>query len=232
LQTTRTSQLFAQGELSNLQVIIKFEGEFNPIVLPNRIDSASCGNTTTQNIVELGSAKELKDAVAWLEGKNLNALQPDDKTDATLVISHCQLKPRVLIVSPSQNIRLRTEDPLSFDIHLEANLNRLRNWIIPPNLAEVLFSLDKAEIVSLRDELHPWIQSFVVVKQHSFVAKSDERGIAKISKVPQGQYQLMLWHPGLGRNPESKSIDLTKSSEVVEINWHLAQAGSTVTTRP
>jgi len=232
LQTTRTSQLFAQGELSNLELIIKYDGEFNPIILPNRIDSAYCGFTTTQNIVELSPAKELKDVVVWLEGKNLSAQAVDDKIDASLKISHCQLEPRVLIISPRQNIRLRTEDPLSFDIHLEANLNRIRNWIIPPNLAEVLLSLEKAEIVSLRDELHPWIQSFVVVKQHPFFAKSDERGIARMSKIPRGHYELMLWHPGLGRNPRTRPIDLTNGNEVLEISWLHPKPDSAVTTRP
>lgn len=59
--------------------------------------------------------------------------------------------------------------------------------------APVLF--EKAGVVALGCNIHDYMQAFVYVGDSPYLAVSNNDGLSQLSGVPDGQYQLKVWHP-------------------------------------
>ena len=58
--------------------------------------------------------------------------------------------------------------------------------------------LEKAGIVVLGCNIHDWMLSYIYVAETPYFAKSDKDGNAHLSDLPNGEYVLKIWHPGMG----------------------------------
>lgn len=59
--------------------------------------------------------------------------------------------------------------------------------------APLLF--DKAGIVALGCNIHDYMQAYIYVGESAYLAVTDDKGVAVFPEVPDGSYQLKLWHP-------------------------------------
>ena len=59
--------------------------------------------------------------------------------------------------------------------------------------APVLF--DQAGIVALGCNIHDYMQAYIYVGQSPFLQVTDAKGLVTFNDVPDGSYQLKLWHP-------------------------------------
>lgn len=59
--------------------------------------------------------------------------------------------------------------------------------------APLLF--DKAGIVALGCNIHDYMQAYIYVGESAYLAVTDDKGMAVFPEVPDGSYQLKLWHP-------------------------------------
>ena len=57
----------------------------------------------------------------------------------------------------------------------------------------VLF--DNPGLVALGCNIHDYMQAFIYVAESPFVAVTDENGELTFDDLPQGQYQVKIWHP-------------------------------------
>lgn len=90
--------------------------------------------------------------------------------------------------------------PKVFELKLYANT--------PEN--PVLF--DQPGIVVLGCNIHDHMQAYVYVGESPFLSVSDEAGNITFDNLPEGQYQVMLWHPW--QNKESQPQTITVDSDV------------------
>jgi len=72
--------------------------------------------------------------------------------------------------------------------------------------APLLF--DKAGIVALGCNIHDYMQAYIYVGQSAYLAVTDNKGIAVFPDVPDGHYQLKLWHPWQDQQVEAKQLTL------------------------
>ena len=59
--------------------------------------------------------------------------------------------------------------------------------------APILF--DKPGLVAIGCNIHDYMQAFIYVAKSPYVAVSDEQGQIQFTDLPDGQYQVKLWHP-------------------------------------
>ncbi len=59
--------------------------------------------------------------------------------------------------------------------------------------APILF--EKAGIVALGCNIHDYMQAFIYVGDSPYLAVSNNEGVSQLTAVPDGQYQLKVWHP-------------------------------------
>jgi hypothetical protein len=53
-------------------------------------------------------------------------------------------------------------------------------------------------MVSVRCDLHPWMQGWLGVLDHPYFAVTDAEGRFTLRDVPPGDYTLAVWHERLG----------------------------------
>ena len=57
----------------------------------------------------------------------------------------------------------------------------------------VLF--DQAGVVALGCNIHDYMQAYIYVGESAYLAVTDDKGMAVFPDIPDGSYQLKLWHP-------------------------------------
>lgn len=76
--------------------------------------------------------------------------------------------------------------------------------------APILF--DTPGIVALGCNIHDYMQAYIYVGQSSFLAVTNEKGIATFSKLTATDYQLKLWHPWQLQDVELQTVSLPITS--------------------
>lgn len=59
-------------------------------------------------------------------------------------------------------------------------------------------NFDKAGTAIIYCMIHDWMRAYVLVIDTPYFAKTDGAGAATLINLPEGQYELKAWHPGLG----------------------------------
>ena len=92
--------------------------------------------------------------------------------------------------------------------------------------AEEPILFDQPGLVALGCNIHDYMQAFIYVARSPLVAVSDSQGQIDFSDVPEGTYQVKLWHPwqkavqslstlvvNAGDNSLSLSLDVTRQAK-------------------
>ena len=87
--------------------------------------------------------------------------------------------------------------------------------------APVLF--DKSGTVVLGCNIHDSMLAFVYVVDTPYFAKTDPSGVAKLIDIPEGNYQLKVWHYALQKEnvPFEQTVEIKENNKIsikIEIN--------------
>lgn len=72
---------------------------------------------------------------------------------------------------------------------------------------------DMPGVAALGCNIHDWMSAHVVIVETPYYQQTDTQGMALLSGLPQGEYELVLWHP---RQRKSFSETISVQSELVE----------------
>ena len=114
----------------------------------------------------------------------------------------CVYLPRVLPVVTGQKVAFRNSDPTMHNLHAHlpdgsVDFNEAQPRGFPDKLASISAPPgDKPYRVTC--DVHPWMESFLVVSDHSYAAVTRSDGRFQLF-VPVGTYELQAWHPNLGQ---------------------------------
>lgn len=163
-----------------------------PKKLPVLMDSETCGLERTSQNLFVSEKGGLRNAVISIKG-------PVESTrsnvgGATLVQSGCDFDPHVLLVGANRRLRILNSDPIRHAVQGMTAANTAFGRLQEANGAPLEFVLTRAETFPVRSSLHPWMNAWVIVTDHSFYAVSDENGNFQIQDIPAGDYTLNFWH--------------------------------------
>ena len=79
--------------------------------------------------------------------------------------------------------------------------------------------MEKAEAVSLKCDIHPWMSAWLWVEDHPWYALSAADGSFAIEGVPPGTYTVEARHPTLGH--ERREV-VVPPSGAASVELHLA----------
>ncbi|MFZ6801846.1 methylamine utilization protein [Undibacterium sp. Di24W] len=82
--------------------------------------------------------------------------------------------------------------------------------------------LDKPGIVVLGCNIHDWMLGYIYVADTPYFAKSKADGTALIEGLPEGDYQIRIWHPGMGMiaGETGKQVSINDES-TGQLNWQI-----------
>jgi hypothetical protein len=201
-----------EGVISGL---VTFKGSAPDRKAPSRQSDPFCARTPGRDeSVVVGKTGALRDVVVALppgtkgRGKPL----PPPIVDQ----NGCRYAPHVLVARHDQTVRVRNSDGTLHNIHAydgdETLFNEAQVAGSPP--LEKKSGAQPGSVVTLKCDVHPWMEAFLYLTDHAFARVTDGAGKFKIERVPAGTYQLEAWHPVLGKQTASVIVRAGKTSVV------------------
>lgn len=138
----------------------------------------------------------LSDAVAELQ-QTQSKQKPSSNaaaTQAEVAQKDLTFVPFVSAVQKGTQVEFPNQDKTRHHVYSfsPAKVFELKLYAGKPE-APVLF--DKAGVVALGCNIHDYMQAFVYVGDSPYLAVSNNDGLVQLTGVPDGQYQLKVWHP-------------------------------------
>ena len=102
--------------------------------------------------------------------------------------------PRVTVVPVGARISLPNKDAVPHSVYSFSPAKSFEFDVYVGASPQVL-TLDKAGVIKLGCNIHDWMVGYIVVVDTPFAQRSDTRGAVTFSTVPEGDYELRVWHP-------------------------------------
>ena len=102
--------------------------------------------------------------------------------------------PRVTVVPVGARISLPNKDAVPHSVYSFSPAKSFEFDVYVGASPQVL-TLDKAGVIKLGCNIHDWMVGYIVVVDTPFAQRSDTRGTVTFCTVPEGDYELRVWHP-------------------------------------
>ncbi len=111
----------------------------------------------------------------------------------------CLYVPHVAGAQVGQPVEFRNSDATLHNVHGSPKDSRGWNVALPRQGAERTVTVDHPEVmISVRCDLHPWMQGWLGVVDHPFFGVSGPDGRVTLQGVPAGEYVVGVWHERFG----------------------------------
>jgi hypothetical protein len=187
-----------------------YDGEA-PAPLPLKIDKDQevCGkHKLVDESLVVGSTGGLKNIVVYLhvnQGETTPPIHPDlVKAKAQPVVFdnlNCRFEPRVALLQTDQTIMLTNSDPVAHNTKINPidPANTPINPLIPAGgKLPQKFSAPERLPAQAGCSIHPWMVGWIVIKDHPYMAVTDENGEFEIKNIPAGTWTFQFWQEKAG----------------------------------
>ncbi len=160
-------------------------------------DGETCGHEKPNQEILVGANKTLKNAVVSIDGiKSGEAF----KADAPIVFDQkeCLFLHHVAVVPTGATLDVRNSDDILHNTHFNAVKNKGENFAIPAGKSNS-YTVKSAETIKVTCDIHPWMSSWVIVRDNPYFAVTDENGKYTIKNVPPGTYKASVWQETVGK---------------------------------
>ncbi len=115
----------------------------------------------------------------------------------------CRFQPHVVVVPVGATLRFDNSDETNHNVHTFAKKNQAVNQNIAAGTTYDQ-KVDKAEVIDVKCDIHPWMRGYVVVTDAAQWAVSGKDGSFTIEGLPPGEYKVSWWHEELGKGKSEK----------------------------
>lgn len=163
--------------------------------------------------VVTGSGHSLQNVVVYV-----SAGAPDDAAPSTAAVftqKGCRYIPHVLALHVNQELIIKTEDKTVHNIHPLPKLNREWNISQPegaPAISDKTF--DKAEMIPVKCNIHPWMHGTFAVLKNSHYAVTGNGGTFSLANLPPGTYTITAWQESYGDQSQEVTISGNETKTV------------------
>jgi plastocyanin len=186
-------------------------------------DQTTCGNSVSLPRLALSKSNGVQRTFVYLDG--VQSVQGFRLRESVLVDQkQCQYAPHALIVPAGTRLEITNSDPILHNVHgqqaAEEGLQTLFNIAQPlrGQRTTVDQPLTKPGIVVLSCEAgHPWMNAYIFVANHPYVAVTDDDGEFVIADVPAGTYRIKMWHEGVTLKRNLKSLQRYEYEDPYEV---------------
>ena len=118
----------------------------------------------------------------------------------------CRYAPKVFGIVVGQPLEIRNGDPTLHTTH--ADKADGFNVVTPRRGQRVRKTFDRPQVmVPLKCDVHPWMKAYAGVLSHPYFAVTDGTGRFTLPEgLPDGDYQVRLWHETLGRRSTTARV--------------------------
>ena len=166
-------------------------------------DTQQCGAEIPDENLMVGGDKGIKNVVV-----RLTEAKKGKKWEAKAVIDQkkCHFQPHVTVAQAGADVEILNSDGILHNIHTYSTANPSFNKAQPKFKPKMTEKFAKPEIIKINCDAHPWMQGWLVVSDHPYVAVTDEKGAFKLADVPAGTYKVEIWHETLGKQEKTVTV--------------------------
>ncbi|HEV3483641.1 MAG TPA: carboxypeptidase regulatory-like domain-containing protein [Candidatus Acidoferrales bacterium] len=177
---------------------------------PKRIQLAQdvdvCGETREVYSVRVENGG-VDDAVVWID--DIQGGKAFSFPPAQISQKNCTYLPHVVLMQVG-DVSITSQDPIPHSVHTHGQHNRDYNESMSSLQHDILLSFLRPDVISVRCDLHGWMQAYVVVAKNPYYAISENGGRFKLDGVPKGHYHLKVWSESLGENEQEIVVEVGK----------------------
>ncbi|HEV7735315.1 MAG TPA: carboxypeptidase regulatory-like domain-containing protein [Candidatus Binatia bacterium] len=119
----------------------------------------------------------------------------------------CLYVPRVAGAQVDQPIEFKNSDDTLHNVHGAPKLSSPWNVALPRKGTERTIAVTRPEVmISVRCDLHPWMQGWLGVLDHPYFGVSGADGRVVLKNVPPGDYTIGVWHERFGTREQKVTL--------------------------
>ncbi len=107
---------------------------------------------------------------------------------------NCRYEPHILLVPLHATLTVRDSDPLLHTVQMTGSADYNLPFVLAGQ--EATRSMTREGKVSLRCNVHVWMNGEMMVAPHPYYAVTDREGNFELTQVPPGDYEIVAWHEG------------------------------------
>ncbi len=167
-------------------------------------DQKVCGQAVPNESVEVANG-HLENVVITLKGSGLP--KPPPQT-ITIDQRQCRYHPHVQAAPAGSTLQILNSDPMLHNIHGYMGQQTLFNLAMPIQGQKIPRPLPRTGLVSIKCDVHSWMQGFVVVTDAPYAVVGEDGSYA-IKGLPAGSYTVSAWHEKLGEKTAQVTVPAT-----------------------
>lgn len=173
-----------------------------PLLTINK-DVEFCGKhePRLEKLVVDSQDRGIANIVVWLDVKSGEKISihesytMSEKATIRLANKGCRFEPHVTILRTGQTLLIDNPDQVDHNTAAGLDRNSPFNELTPAGKSAQKNKFTQAEKLPapIQCAIHPWMTGWLVVKDHPYVAVSDEHGRFEIKHLPTGEHTFVVW---------------------------------------
>jgi plastocyanin len=138
---------------------------------------------------------------------------PAAKEHMTMNQKGLMFVPHIMVVQQGTTVEFLNSDTVQHNVYwaaISGDKKAGHNMGTWPKGEKRPFTFDKAGVVPLLCNVHPEMSGYIIVSATPYFAETDDSGSYKIKDVPDGNYNLVVWHEGA--KAQSKAVSVSGES--------------------
>ena len=186
---------------------VSFAGKAEDLTVKITKDNEVCDKGAGPAGAVIVKDGKVQNAVVALQGIKKGKAWSSDNTEVDNL--DCIFKPRISVGKLGGKIVAKNSDSVLHNTHLflKKGDKNLFNIALPKKGEVQEKPLRKAGLVSIKCDAHEWMQAYIYVSAHPYVAVTDAAGKFSMSDVPAGEYTALVWHETIGKKEAKVKVD-------------------------
>ena len=140
---------------------------------------------------------------------------PTPDEGVTIDQQGCEYHPHVLGIQTGQPLIIKNSDGLLHNINTQPSVNQGFNVSQPVSM-ETTKEFTSAEVmIPVKCDVHGWMEAFIGVQEHPYMAVSAEDGTFRLENLPPGTYTIEAWHEAYGTQTQTVTVGAQETGEVM-----------------
>jgi plastocyanin len=138
--------------------------------------------------------------------------------------TQCRFEPHVVVIPAGATVDYLNSDQVSHNVHTYPKKNDAMNKTIAAGSKETQ-TYDKTDQIEIKCDIHPWMNSYMIVTDTPFYAVTGADGGFAIAGLPEGTHKVEYWHEKLGKGKAEMVVNADGTAEPLEIKLGAKKAG-------
>jgi plastocyanin len=164
--------------------------------------------------VQVGAHGALINALVFVKD-GVSGTYRAPQTPVTLAQKGCVFLPHVIGMMAGQALQIVNSDPTLHTVHPMTDVNASFNIGMPiQGMKQNRVFAEPEPAFRVKCDVHPWMSAYIATFAHPFFGVSNRQGIAELSNLPAGTFQIQAWHEKYGVQTQSVSVSVGETKQI------------------